>query len=186
MQLEHEVSIEMDEGVEYFPHFAVESTSSGTRIEVLSPIFAEVLGKLPRNEVKGKGAWTGHTFLIPSPEHLEDLYINAGGGLFSSDGETPNMVWMLHPDLGVGVTFEVPEPLSVNNLEDYFTSVCEELRDFYLSKIRKVKLKAKLRDRGKKATALRQTIREVARPRQAFAWTNMANEGAPPPPEPLR
>lgn len=149
MRLETQISVEVDEDVEYFPHFSIESHEKGTRIKATSPIFAAHFETLAKGEqlVKGSGLWKGATFVVLSKP--VGLMMSPSAPLFVNEGQTPNLVWLLMKELKEGLDIIVPEPLSPNNLEDYFTGACDALRDYYLTHIRKVKLQASLRYKGR-------------------------------------
>ena len=152
MELTHSITTEVPTEVEYFPHFSVESVAKGTRIKAQSPLFAELFDAIggKSNVASDHRAWTGIVFAIPRNIRSVTADYNTGHGLFLGDSGSPNLLWLFGGDLKEGIDIMVAEPLSLNNLEDWFTQSCEQLRAIYLNSIRKVKFTASLREKKKK------------------------------------
>lgn len=148
MRLATETEVLIPEELEFFPHFSVEATDKGTVIEARSPVFAahiNALGlksNLPKSDLHK--VWKGGVYQYPRDFEWNTYSVNYSNGFFA--GESANLVWLLHPDLEKGFTLVCPEPLSLNNLEDYFTSACAELRQIYLTRIRRASFRATLKE----------------------------------------
>ena len=151
MELTHSITTEVSTEVEYFPLFSVESTPKGTLIQAKSELFAELLDSLgAKTAFRGEAkTWKDHTFHIPKGiRHVTTEYTNTYG-LFLPDTGAPNLIWLFYGDLKEGISLLATEPLSLNNLEDWFTQSCEQLRAIYLNSIRKVKFTASLKEKKK-------------------------------------
>jgi hypothetical protein len=151
MELKQEITVQVKSDDIYFDLFEVESVAEGTLIRAKSKKFGIWLKSLtpgPKiNRSTVNKSWLNVVFTVPSilleeqggRDHLNFSYRN---GLFF-DGQ-PNMIWLFQGDLEAGFELLVPEPLSLNNLEDFFTTAIDELRDIYLKYLRTGKFSAQL------------------------------------------
>ena len=151
MELTHSITTEVPTEVEYFPEFSVESIHKGTRIKARSELFAELfdsLGEKAKIAPEAK-TWLGTTFSVPRNIRTVPVEYHQGHGLFLPETGTPNLIWLFGGNLKEGIDILALEPLSLNNLEDWFSQSCEQLRAIYLNSIRKVKFTASLKEKRK-------------------------------------
>lgn len=149
MKLETKITVETRSPVEFVKHFAIEVEEKGTRIEFESPLFASYLGKLPGNYVAGAGVWDGFTFKVPrNGLPFTDWYLSYSAGLFPSEGDLPNFIWLFEDGfLKTGkLSILLPIPLAPNDLEDYFSQAMDRFRGAYLNKLRMIRLSASMVD----------------------------------------
>jgi len=153
MQLKQTLTVEVKSDDVYFDLFEVESVAAGTLIRAKSKKFGAWFKSLEDKQKISKAnlskSWVNATFAIPTQvieqsggTRSEQLNYSARAGLFL-DGQ-PNMVWIFHGDLEAGWELLVPEPLSLNNLEDFFTTSIDDIRDMYLKHLRSGKFSATL------------------------------------------
>ena len=153
MNIEVTTSVDLDEEIEFFPYFAVEAVPEGTQISAKSPVFADFIAA---HQTKSPIGLSLRWEKLGSIYRTDKAYFSWDGsaGLFlgPSDDESssPNLLWLLHPKLKEGFDFIFPEPLSLNNLEDYFQSVCDELRDVYIEYLRGAKFSVNMKEKKKK------------------------------------
>jgi hypothetical protein len=154
MQLKQTLTVEVKSDDVYFDLFEVESVAAGTLIRAKSKKFGAWFKSLQDKQKVSKAnhnkAWVNATFSVPTQiiadnvpgARSEQLNYSVRSGLFL-DGQ-PNMVWIFHGDLEAGWELLVPEPLSLNNLEDFFTTSIDDIRDMYLKHLRAGKFSAVL------------------------------------------
>lgn len=147
MKIISTTSVELSKRLEFVPHFSVEMEDGGLRLKLTSPVLAAFLSKQKTTPSRGGGIWTGRTFLTPiSPELHRPLWLSSGNGYFNGDGNRINMIWLFDSEfLKTGsLNILLPEPMTPNNLEDFFQEASTALLDYYVTKVRKVKLSASL------------------------------------------
>lgn len=148
MKIISTTSVELSKKQEFVPHFSVEMEDAGLRLQLVSPILASFLSKQSTTTThRGGGIWTGRVFYVPTRSEItRGLWLGAGHGYFNEDGNRINMIWLFDSEfLKTGsLNILLPEPMTPNNLEDFFHEASTALRDFYLTKVRKVKLSLSL------------------------------------------
>lgn len=147
MKIISTTSVELSKRLEFVPHFSIEMEDAGLRLQLVSPILASFLSKQSTTLHRGGGIWTARVFYVPTKGELtRGLWLSAGHGYFNGDGNRINMIWLFDSEfLKTGsLNILLPEPMTPNNLEDFFHEASTALRDFYLTKVRKVKLSLSL------------------------------------------
>jgi hypothetical protein len=148
VELKQVISVKSKVDEVYFDLFEVESVLEGTIIRAKSARFGKWIKSIqkPRAWTGGKAeCWANATFKLPDQAISTDgdrILCSPAYDLFS-DGQA-NMVWLFHGNLEEGWELLLPMPMSFNNLEDFFTSCLDELRDLYIKHLRSGKLSAQL------------------------------------------
>lgn len=149
MQLQTLLQVKVPDPVEFFPEFTIALASEGVLIRARSPLFARFLEGKALIGKKGEGLfnslWQGNNLRspLPSVNFASEWSMHSMDGLFIGDRE-PNLIWLTHPDLGTGCKVLLKIPISVPDLEDYFTTAVVKLRNIYTSFIREVEFSAQL------------------------------------------
>lgn len=153
MKLVTEVSCTTQEEVEYFPLLEMEVVPGGLMVRAKSPAFAAWFKEHESQNREGKTnpTWNfgGKTFYYPT-----EKWSYAVPGAFAASGASQpyfsedrvNMFWLFSTDLAEGVEVLINHPISLNNLEDYFTSTCQQIQTIWTRELRPVVLSAKFKE----------------------------------------
>ena len=148
MELKQTITVSLKTDDVYFELFEVESVENGTMLRAKSKKFGQWLKGLKKTRAfNGIPAevWKNGTFYLPQVnlEGTEGRILCSPSYDLFADGQA-NMVWLFHGDLEVGWELLLPVPMSFNNLEDFFTTSVDTLRDLYIAHLRAGKLSAQL------------------------------------------
>lgn len=147
MKLETIITSKTNEKLEYFPELTISVEKGGIRVRARSPIFAAYINGLKtagsRRDVNAFWRNIGGIEYV----HLafKDRVFPANGLWFAdADGNAPNLVWLFHKDLEKGMDITLPQPIALNDLQNYFSETCELLQEFYVNFIRTAEFSAQL------------------------------------------
>lgn len=153
MKLVTEVSCTTQEEVEYFPLLEMEVAPGGLLVRAKSPAFAAWIkgSEIQRKEGSPPKTWTfqGKSFYYPTEKWSYDIprvFAGYGGSQPYFADDRANLFWLFSTELEEGFEVLMPNPISLNNLEDYFTSSCQQIQALWSKDLRRVVLSARFKE----------------------------------------
>jgi hypothetical protein len=138
----------------YFDYLRMKMVDEGLVVEGKSPLFAAWMKTLYEPTPTFQAMRTSHPWYVGPKTYYRLAKEFPPRGLVQSPGwiypdefqffsdSRPNLMWLLHKDLGTGFSITVKQPISLNNFQDYFSECCEAVRDIYTGMLRQASAEA--------------------------------------------
>lgn len=152
MKLSTEIITNTPQELVYFDYLTMDIVPKGLLVKAKAPLFAEWIktqsqksdgGKLPTWTLAGSGK-----FYYPADQwtYTQPWGYAMYNHLKYFADEKPNLIWLFHTELATGCEMTFPEPISINNWEDYFTTSCRAVQDIYTRELRQASVSARFKE----------------------------------------